>query len=277
MGKVLSEAQIKAYQEQGFISAIDVMSEDEALSYAQRLQAAETHYPTDLTGVNRNNGHLCFTFLDELAYHPRVLDAVEDLLGPHFSLWGSVLFIKEPKSSHFVSWHQDATYMGITPRHFVTPWIALTHSDRHTGCMSMIPGSHHKDIQPHQDTYGADNILTRGQEVTNVDASLAVDLILKPGQMSLHHAMTIHGSQPNQSQDKRRIGFALQSFMPAGARQTIGHNNWSPARGNCTQEGHHYLARPKHDMDTPGITARDKSNQNFSDILYHGAKTKRDY
>ena len=277
MGKVLSEAQIKAYHEQGFISAIDVMSEDEALSYAQRLQAAETHYPTDLTGVNRNNGHLCFTFLDELAYHPRVLDAVEDLLGPHFSLWGSVLFIKEPKSSHFVSWHQDATYMGITPRHFVTPWIALTHSDRHTGCMSMIPGSHHKDIQPHQDTYGADNILTRGQEVTNVDASLAVDLILKPGQMSLHHAMTIHGSQPNQSQDKRRIGFALQSFMPAGARQTIGHNNWSPARGNCTQEGHHYLARPKHDMDTHGITARDKSNQNFSDILYHGAKTKRDY
>ena len=277
MGKVLSEAQIKAYQEQGFISAIDVMSEDEALSYAQRLQAAETHYPTDLSGVNRNNGHLCFTFLDELAYHPRVLDAVEDLLGPHFSLWGSVLFIKEPKSSHFVSWHQDATYMGITPRHFVTPWIALTHSDRHTGCMSMIPGSHHKDIQPHQDTYGADNILTRGQEVTNVDASLAVDLILKPGQMSLHHAMTIHGSQPNQSQDKRRIGFALQSFMPAGARQTIGHNNWSPARGNCTQEGHHYLARPKHDMDTHDITARDKSNQNFSDILYHGAKTKRDY
>lgn len=277
MGKVLSEAQIKAYHEQGFISAIDVMSENEALSYAQRLQAAETHYPTDLSGVNRNNGHLCFTFLDELAYHPRVLDAVEDLLGPHFSLWGSVLFIKEPKSSHFVSWHQDATYMGITPRHFVTPWIALTHSDRHTGCMSMIPGSHHKDIQPHQDTYGADNILTRGQEVTNVDASLAVDLILKPGQMSLHHAMTIHGSQPNQSQDKRRIGFALQSFMPAGARQTIGHNNWSPARGNCTQEGHHYLARPKHDMDTHDITARDKSNQNFSDILYHGAKTKRDY
>ena len=63
--------------------------------------------------------------------------------------------------------------------------------------MSMIPGSHHKDIQPHQDTCGADNILTRGQEVTNVDASLAVDLILKPGQMSLHHAMIIHGSQPN--------------------------------------------------------------------------------
>ena len=167
--------------------------------------------------------------------------------------------------------------MGITPRNFVTPWIALTHSNRYTGCMSMIPGSHHKDIQPHQDTYGADNILTRGQEVTNVDASLAVDLILKPGQMSLHHAMIIHGSQPNQSQDQRRIGFALQSFMPAGAKQTIGHNNWSPMRGHCAQEGHSYLPRPQQDMASSSVQVRDQSNQNFLDILYHGAKIKRDY
>ena len=277
MGKVLSQHQIESYHKKGFISPIDVMSEDEANAYAEKLKAAEAKYPKDLTGVNRNNGHLCFKFLDDLAYHPKVLDAVEDLLGSNFSLWGSVLFIKEPNSSHFVSWHQDATYMGITPHNFVTPWIALTHSTRYTGCMSMIPGSHHKDIQPHQDTYGADNILTRGQEVTNVDANLAVDLILKPGQMSLHHAMIIHGSQPNQSQDQRRIGFALQSFMPAGAKQTIGHNDWSPVRGHCAQKGHSYLPRPQQDMAASSVQVRDQSNQNFSDILYHGAKINRDY
>ena len=277
MGKVLSQQQISAYNKEGFISPIDVMSEDEALAYAQRLQTAEAKYPSHLTGVNRNNGHLCFKFLDELAYHPRVLDAVEDLLGPHFSLWGSVLFIKEPNSNHFVSWHQDATYMGITPRHFVTPWIALTHSDRHTGCMSMIPGSHLNDIQPHKDTYGEDNILTRGQEVSNVDADQAVDLILKPGQMSLHHAMTIHGSKPNLSQHQHRIGFALQSFMPKGSQQNIGQNYWSQVRGDCAQKGHSYLTRPQTDMDTNYTNERDKANQNFSDILYHGAKIKRDY
>ena len=277
MGKVLSQHQIESYHKEGFISPINVMSEDEANAYAAKLKAAEAKYPKDLTGVNRNNGHLCFKFLDDLAYHPKVLDAVEDLLGSNFSLWGSVLFIKEPSSSHFVSWHQDATYMGITPHNFVTPWIALTHSNRYTGCMSMIPGSHHKDIQPHQDTYGADNILTRGQEVTNVDANLAVDLILKPGQMSLHHAMIIHGSQPNQSEDQRRIGFALQSFMPAGEKQTIGDNNWSPVRGHCSQKGHHYLPRPQIDMAAGSVQVRDQSNQNFSNILYHGAKIKRDY
>jgi len=277
MGKVLSQKQIQTYQESGFISPIDVMSEDEALTYAQRLQAVEDQYPGDLTGVNRNNAHLCFKFLDELAYNPIVLDAVEDLLGRHFSLWGSVLFIKEPNSSHFVSWHQDATYMGITPCNFVTPWIALTPSNLNTGCMSMIPGSHLNEIQPHKDTYGEDNILTRGQEVTNIDANQAVDLILKPGQMSLHHAMVIHGSQPNQSQDKRRIGFALQSFMPAGAKQHIGQNYWSPVRGECSQQGHSYLARPYADMDANSAIEREKANKNFSDILYSGAKTKRNY
>jgi non-haem Fe2+, alpha-ketoglutarate-dependent halogenase len=277
MGKVLTQQQIDDYQTTGFVSPIDVMSEDEALAYAQRLQHAETQYPSDLRGANRNNAHLCFKFLDELAYHPRVLDAVEDLIGAEFSLWGSVLFIKEPSSSHFVSWHQDATYMGITPRHFVTPWIALTPSTRQTGCMSMIPGSHHNDIQPHEDTYSADNILTRGQEVKNIDPSQAVDLILKPGQMSIHHAMIVHGSQPNLSKHQRRIGFALQSFMPTGARQTIGKNYWSPVRGRCAQAGDVALKRPNHDMNPTGIAERDKANKNFSDILYHGAKTKRDY
>ncbi|MFT5929914.1 MAG: ectoine hydroxylase-related dioxygenase (phytanoyl-CoA dioxygenase family) [Oceanospirillaceae bacterium] len=54
-------------------------------------------------------------------------------------LWGAILW--RP---------QDAAHMGILPRHFVTPKIALTHRDRHTGCMSMIPGSHLNDIQPNQ-------------------------------------------------------------------------------------------------------------------------------
>ena len=101
---------------------------------------------------NRNNPHLVFNFLDELAFNKIVLDVVEDLIGPDIALWGSVLFIKEPQTSHFVSWHQDATYMGMTSNNFVTPWIALSPSNLDTGCMSMIPGSHLQHIKPHDDT-----------------------------------------------------------------------------------------------------------------------------
>ena len=96
MGKVLSQQQIQAYQKEGFVCPVDVMSEDEALYYGQRLQAAEALYPADLSGVNRNNPHLCFKFLDELAYHPRVLDAVEDLLGSNFSLWAACYLSNNP-------------------------------------------------------------------------------------------------------------------------------------------------------------------------------------
>ena len=128
MGKVLSQQQIDQYRDDGFVAPVDVISEDEAADCERQLQAAEAEYPEQLNAENRNNAHLAFKFLDELALHPVILDAVEDLIGSDFSLWGSVLFIKEPQSSHFVSWHQDATYMGITPHNYVTAWLALTES-----------------------------------------------------------------------------------------------------------------------------------------------------
>ena len=276
MGKMLSKQQIEQYHEQGFVAPIDVMSEDEALDYARRLQAAELEYPDELNAENRNNPHLAFKFLDELVHHPLILDAVEDLIGPAFSSWGSVLFIKEPQSSHFVSWHQDATYMGITPHDFVTPWLALTPSNLETGCMSMIPGSHKDPIRPHEETFHEDNILTRGQQIQAVDESIGVDLILSPGQMSLHHAKIIHGSQPNRSQ-QRRVGYAMQAFMPAGARQTLGENYWLPIRGDCAQPDFIELRRPAADMDSTSVGERNKVNQNWADILYQGARKTRAY
>jgi len=276
VGKMLSKQQIEQYHEQGFVAPIDVMSEDEALDYARRLQAAELEYPDELNAENRNNPHLAFKFLDELVHHPLILDAVEDLIGPAFSSWGSVLFIKEPQSSHFVSWHQDATYMGITPHDFVTPWLALTPSNLETGCMSMIPGSHKDPIRPHEETFHEDNILTRGQQIQAVDESIGVDLILSPGQMSLHHAKIIHGSQPNRSQ-QRRVGYAMQAFMPAGARQTLGENYWLPIRGDCAQPDFIELRRPAADMDSTSVGERNKVNQNWADILYQGARKTRAY
>ena len=152
----------REYQEQGFLSPIDVMPEAEAVAIREQLEEAERLHPEHINAEHRNNPHLVFTFLDQLAFNQIVLDAVEDLIGPDFSLWGSVLFIKEPSSQHFVSWHQDATYMGMTSNNFVTPWIALSPSNKETGCMSMIPGSHKNNIVAHDDTFGKDNILTRG-------------------------------------------------------------------------------------------------------------------
>ena len=73
MPKVLTQQQINQYHKQGFISPIDVLSEDEALSYKERLEAAEREYPDDFNLENRNNAHLSLTCLDELVHHPVIV------------------------------------------------------------------------------------------------------------------------------------------------------------------------------------------------------------
>ena len=276
MPKVLTQQQIDQYHDVGYISPIDVMSEGKAANYLQKLESAEREHPNEINAQNRNNGHLSFSFLDELVHHPIIVGAVEDLIGVNISLWGSVLFIKDPQTKGFVSWHQDATYMGLKPHDFVTPWLALTDSNRENGCMSMIPGSHKNHIRSHQDTFDEDNILTRGQQVENVDDSTAVDLVLRAGQMSLHHAEIIHGSQPNHS-NRRRVGYAMQGFMPPHVRQEIGKNYWLDIQGDNSRNDSISLSRPSVDLDFTGVENRRLVNENWADILYHGASQKRKY
>lgn len=277
MSKILTADQIQEYHENGFVSPIRVMSEDEACSIKTKLEEAEKKFPQDFNPENRNNLHLIFPFLDELAHNSVIVNAVEDLLGPDISLWASVMFSKDPATDHFVSWHQDATYMGMNSCDFLTPWIALTQSNIEMGCMTMIPGSHKQNIRKHEDTFDENNILTRGQVVKDVDESMLVDLILKPGEMSIHHGAVIHGSKPNKSKH-RRIGFALQSYMSPKVEQIVGKNMWMHIRGKQRQDRDGLnLYRPQFDMDPLSVSQRKLANENYSYILYNGAKIKRKY
>ena len=214
--------------------------------------------------------------MDEVAHHPVIVGAVADLIGEDILLYGTVLFFKEPKSAGFVSWHQDATYMGIEPHTFVTPWLALTPSNPQLGCIKAIPSSHKDGIRTHHDTFGENNILTRGQTVAEVDEAAAVDLILRPGQMSIHHARTVHGSMPNHS-NERRMGIALQAYMGPDSRQMIGEHLVQVVQG-CDSGGNFaVLPRPGSDRDEAGLKARTQANANWADILYEGASKVRDY
>ena len=277
MPKVLTKEQIEQYHDEGFISPVRVISESEALSIKNQLEQVETDFPDEINAQSRNNLHLSFAFLDALAHNTIIVDAMEDLIGPDIALWASVMFIKEPSSKQYVSWHQDATYMGLDSIDFPTPWIALSPSNRDTGCMTMISGSHHSEIQIHKDTFAENNILTRGQVIPEVDKSKAIDLILEPGEMSIHHGAIIHGSQPNNS-DQRRIGFSLQSYVPPSIKQVVGRNIWTHIRGKKRQDNDGIeLDRPKYNMDPITVEQRRVAEENLSKILYKGAKIKRKY
>lgn len=277
MAKILTEEQIQQYHQNGFVSPIRVMSEEEAYSIKAKIEEAEKKFPEDFNPEKRNNLHLTFMVLDELAHNNIIVDAVEDLIGPDISLWSSVMFIKDASTNHFVSWHQDATYMGMNSTDFPTPWIALSPSNLETGCMTMISGSHKQEIRKHEDTFAEHNILTRGQIIPDVDESKGVDLILEPGEMSIHNGAIIHGSKPNKSQ-QRRIGFSLQSYMSPAIEQVMGRNIWTHIRGKRRQDRNGLsLDRPKYNMDPVTVSQRKIANENLSDILYKGAKTKRNY
>jgi len=277
MANILSEKQIQQYNQNGFVSPIRIMSEEEADSIRAKIEEIEREFPEDFNSENRNNLHLTFMVLDELAHNKVIVDVVEDLIGPDISLWSSVMFIKDAFSDHFVSWHQDATYMGMNSNNFLTPWIALSPSTLEMGCMTMIPGSHKLSILKHEDTFEKNNILTRGQVVKDVDESNAVDLILNPGEMSIHHGAVIHGSKPNRSKH-RRMGFSLQSYMNPSIEQIVGKNIWMYIRGKQRQDREGMrLYRPQNDLDSRSVFQRKLANKNYSDILYKGSKIKRQY
>ena len=195
-------------------------------------------------------------------------------MGDDIGLWSTVLFIKEPQSGSFVSWHQDATYMALNSDNHVTAWIALTPSNEESGCVAVIPGTHREGIVTHEDTFGENNILTRGQRVRDIDESKAVNLELRSGQMSLHHPWLVHGSLPNKS-NQRRIGVAMQSYMGVDVRPVNGEHYVMHIQGSDIAPEFVEAQYPQSVCDKEGITVREAANKAFSDVLYQGAKTRR--
>ncbi len=274
MGKVLTDRQIAQYQNDGFLHPVQIISPDEAAQMRQELEQIEKDHPEVLVGAGRNNAHLVLPFLDAFVHNQRMLDVVEDLIGPDILVWASVLFIKEPKDPGYVSWHQDYTHMGLEPHAGVSAWLALTPSTVESGCMRMISGSHRSEILEHHDTFDEDNILTRGQTIHDVDESKAVDLVLQPGEISLHHPHTIHASSPNLSTE-RRIGFTIQSYIPPHVRQTKIPGHVQRARGRDTYQHMIEVQRPGAPLTPGDIATRDKINQLLAELLYDGAEQRR--
>ncbi len=224
----LDASRTDAYERDGFLFPLDAMTADEALAWRHRLERAETDYAAGdrakpLSHYLAGGGsHAVFPLASDLCLHPVIADAAESLLGPDLMAWGVSFFIKEPGDGKVVTWHQDLKYWGFgETSDQVTAWIALTPSTVENGCMRFVAGSHRRRFVPHSETGARNNMLSRGQEIAvEVDEEEATDIVLAPGQFSLHHGMLFHSSGPNRSND-RRIGIAIRYVNP-NARQVDG-------------------------------------------------------
>jgi ectoine hydroxylase-related dioxygenase (phytanoyl-CoA dioxygenase family) len=188
-----------------------------------------------------DNLHLYFPWAYKLATHEALLDTVENFLGPDLVIDGTLVFYKPPRDGSYASWHQDSVYSGwhLTPS--ISAWIALTASDRRNGCMRVVPGTHKLGLLHHENVRNDPNLLNRRGERIRMDVneSDAVDVVLQPGEMSLHHTNIVHGSNPNTS-DRPRIGFIVRFVTN---RSTNRDRAVVHARGNADCS-HLKLAQP---------------------------------
>src|ERR1700675_3443864 len=269
MGKRLSAVAVEQYDRDGYYFPVRVLSDDEARQQRERLERVERDLGGPLRGVYRIKPHLLFTRLAELVRHPVLLDAVEDVLGPDLLCWNSSFFTKEARSPGFVAWHQDATYWGLSEPDVRTAGVAFTPSTAENGNMRVMPGSH-RTLVAHVDTFHPDNLLSRGQEITvEVDEREAADIILQPGEMSLHHVMIVHGSGANPSDD-RRIGFAIR-YIPTRIRQVAGPRDSATLVLGEDAFGHFEREpRPVADLDPAMLTLHAEISDRQAKILYRG-------
>jgi len=248
MGKVLSADQRRAYEEGGVLFPIAVLGPAEveaALDVATRIEAMAE---PERSRLLKHKSHLASRTLFELTSKPAILDAVEDVLGPDILVWGAGFFNKPAHSTSYVSWHQDATYWGLEPPDIVTAWVALTPSTVESGCMRVVPGTHKSPVLAHRDTFAADNLLSRGQEIAvDIDERDAVNVVLAPGQMSLHHVLIAHNSEPNRAAHPR-IGFAIR-YIGGHVRQTKGERDSATlVRGRSLADSFDLESPPEGDL-----------------------------
>jgi ectoine hydroxylase-related dioxygenase (phytanoyl-CoA dioxygenase family) len=269
MPKCLSEETVQHYSREGFYFPIRVLSDDEVRYYRGCLEASEAQHGEAITGKLRAKPHLLWRWANQLIRHPRILDAVEDVLGPNILCWGSSFFNKSAHDPAYVSWHQDATYWGLEPHDVLTAWIALSDVPISSGAMQFVRASHALAQIPHHDTFHADNMLSRGQVVDmEIDASQVVDVPLQAGEMSLHHVHLVHGSAPNTSQ-ARRIGFAIR-YMAPHVRQTMGSDTATLVRGEDPYGHFTPEPVPQADLDAAALAAHQAVLEQQRKILYRG-------
>lgn len=228
--RVLTDEQLASYERLGFLHSIPVLSDEELRHYRDEVDKT-----CEALGgcVTRLDGlHLYFRWAWDLSTNPRLLDCMECLLGSNIVLKSTRLFCKHGNSSSYVGWHQDGYTEGLTGAHAPAIWLGLTEATVENGCLRVVPRSHRLGPLEHDSRPDLDNLTTcgmtdqaqnlyraNGDELSGRIARIPPgndspwDLVMRPGEMSLHHPLVLHGSNANRSSEPR-IGLSATYSTP---------------------------------------------------------------
>lgn len=210
--KLLHPEEVRRYQRDGIVFPVPIIP----LADLDHFQEAFQQLEQCAGGAQKYVGfpHMFFPRIWELATLPRLLDAVEDLIGPEVVIDSSLLLCKYPRDPAFAPWHQDGVHSGWYKTPSVSAWIALADATTENGCMRVIPGSHRSGRVAHAEVAREDSLFGAGAEIeVEVDESQAVSVTLAAGEASFHHPNIVHGSPPNRS-DQKRISLIVRFVTP---------------------------------------------------------------
>jgi len=269
--KSLTEEQARRYAHDGYLFPVPALSAAERETCLAGLARFEARLGTKLTDADRkwrSAGYTHLPWVDALARHPRILDAVEDVIGPDILVWTSTFFIKEPGSPTFAAWHQDATYFGLTPTDHVTAWVALTDAGSEAGCMEVLSSRGQPRQHRHAALKLAHSINGGGQTITEpLDETDVVTMALPAGAFSLHHTLCAHRSAPNRSAH-RRIGLGI-SYIPTRVRPVGTYRMPALLVRGADRFGHFdLLSPPTAESDDDGIARHDQVYRRYRENYY---------
>lgn len=230
--RTLARKDLEQFNTRGFLTGFRVYTGAETRTNRENFDAILSLFQKqgkDSYAIDRYQDR--FTAIYDIATWPKILDIVEDLIGPNIICWATHYFCKMPGDDKGVSWHQDCSYWPLTPSKTVTVWLAIDDADRENGCMRVIPGSHlagHLDW--HESDASENNVLTQTIEGAEKFGE-PVDVESKAGEISLHSDLLVHGSLPNRSK-RRRCGLTLR-YCPPEVRTYWG---WSSKSILCRGE-----------------------------------------
>jgi len=211
MTPVLTHKQLNEYEELGFLHSIPILAPDEVAHFRDAIE--ETCRALG-GGVTRLDGpHLYFRWAWDLSTHRRVLACMEQLIGPNVLLKSTRLFYKFGNSDSFVGWHQDGITEELRDATAPAIWLGLTPATAENGCLRVVPRSHRLGLIQHADRPNPANLTTQGA-TAQVAIDSPQDVVMQAGEMSLHHPLVLHASNPNRSGESR-IGFSATYSTPA--------------------------------------------------------------
>lgn len=208
--KILSKAQVEAYNREGYIKPINMFGKAEIEDVRQFFDGVLARtMKAGFSSYAVVSAHMKYGRVYDLLTDPRMVAVVKDILGENVIGWGAQFFCKMPGDNKVIAWHQDASFWPLTPSKTVTAWLAIDDADQENACMRFIAKSH---TQGHL-TYrlsetDEQNVLWQTVDKPEQFGDVIYDE-LKAGQISLHSDLLLHGSDKNNS-TRRRCGLTLR-------------------------------------------------------------------